>query len=120
MNHANIPAGGNTPAAAPVPTHVLTQDKAGALTLAEQGDVIEVRLEEPPSVSGAWQLLHQTGSGHLEPLGAATLVRDKHGIKRVFRFRAVRIGTLELAFIFQEPNKTPRPETVVAFNLTIK
>jgi hypothetical protein len=106
--------------AAPVPTHVLTQAKAGSLTLAEQGDFIEVRLEESKSASGTWRLLRQSGSAHVESLGPATLMRDKTGTKRVFRFRAVRIGTLELAFVFQAPNKTPRTETVVAFNFTIK
>jgi len=121
MDNSNIPVGDSAPAsvtAAPVPTHVLTQDKAGSLTLAEQGDLIEVRLQEP--APGTWRLLRQTGGGQVAALGSATLVRDKTGTKRVFRFRAVRIGTLELAFVFQAPNKTPRTEAVVAFNFTIK
>jgi len=110
-----------TPApAASVPTHVLTQDKAGALTLAEQGDLLEVRLVEQPSTSGTWRLLQQTGSGRAESLGPAMLVHDKTGTKRIFRFRAAQIGTLVLAFVFQEPNKTPQPEVGVAFSITIK
>ncbi len=122
-NNRNIQVRDSVPvpiSAAPVPTHVLTKDSAGSLTLAEQGDFIEVRLEQLTSATGTWRLLRQTGSGRVEPLGQATLARDKSGTKRVFRFRAVRIGTLELAFVLQEPNKTPRPEEVVAFNFSIK
>lgn len=104
-----------TPAAA-VPTHVLKEDQAGSLTLAEQGDFIEVRLLEPTSAGGTWRVLRQSGSGYAAPLGPATLLRDK----RVFRFRAQRIGTLELAFVLQAPNKTPRPGAVVAFKFAIK
>ena len=106
--------------AVPVPTHVLTKERAHSRTLAEQGDVIEVRLAEPVSSTGTWQWLRQMGSGHVEVIGPVTLLRDQRGTQRVFRFRAMRIGTLALVFVFQAPNKTPRSEEVVAFNFTIQ
>ena len=106
--------------AAPIPSHVLSREQAGSLTLAEQGDLIEVRLAEQAPATGTWRLLHQLGSGRVEALGQPALTADKSGAKRVFRFRAVEVGSLELVFAYEPPNTTPRPAQVVAFRLVIQ
>lgn len=104
--------------AAAVPTHVLTRDQAESRTQAEQGDFIEVRLQQIDA--GTWQLLHQTGGGRLNALGQATLAGDDARATQVFRFRAERIGSVELDFVFHAAPNAPRPATVVAFDITIK
>lgn len=104
--------------AAAVPTHVLTLDQAGSFTHAEQGDFIDVRLKQIDA--GSWQLLRQTGSGHVEALGPAEIAHESAETMHVFHFRAQRVGSLELAFAFHAAAKTPRPDTVVAFAIAIK
>lgn len=87
-----------SPPAAPVPTHVLTLDKAGSITTAQQGDFIEVRLNEERSGPGRWKLSHQSGDGRIETYGPESLVSDGTVTMRVFRFKASGIGRVELSF----------------------
>ena len=106
--------------AAPVPTHRLTVDKAGSVTSAEQGDFIEIRLDENVPADGMWRLSRQSGDARMEPQGEPALARDKTGIHRVFRFRALGIGKLALAFGFHAPPQAPEPRQVVTFTFVIK
>lgn len=117
-NRGNL-QGVERPAAA-VPKHVLAMDEAGSLTATEQGDFIDIELKQLGHGSGAWQLLRQTGSGRVEALGVGVLAHENVGTTQVFHFRAKRVGSLELTFVFHPAGKTPRPETVVAFNIAIK
>ena len=80
-----VPHSAETPPAANVPVHVLTLEQAGSLTEAEQGDLIEIRLEP-----AAWRLTRQSGEARLEPYGNATA--------DAFRYRATSVGNLELTF----------------------
>lgn len=115
-NHQYAQAG--DPPARSVPTHVLTRDQAGSRTQAEQGDFIEVRLQQLDA--GIWQLLRQTGDGRLKALGQAAFAGGDARATQMFRFRAERIGSVELAFVLQAAPNAPRPATVVAFDITIK
>jgi hypothetical protein len=99
---------------------VLTKYKAGSVTAAEQGDFIEVRLDEPAPTQGIWQMSSQTGYARIQALGETALVQDATGTKRVFRFQALGIGELELAFAFHAPPQAPKPQQVLTFRLVIK
>ncbi|MDP1699006.1 MAG: hypothetical protein Q8L45_14680 [Xanthomonadaceae bacterium] len=116
-NHDKL-QGVERPAA--VPIHVLTVDTAGSFTATEQGDFIDIRLQQLSPDAGTWQLLRQSGSGRVEALGAVVLVHENAGTTQVFHFRAERVGSLELVFVFHTEGKTPRPDTVVAFDIAIK
>lgn len=105
--------------AAPVPTHTLSIDEAGSTTAAEQGDLIEIRLAEHPAAGGTWRLSRQSGNAQIEAQGEPALVEGKTGIQRVFRFRALGIGQLELTFALQTP-RAPEPRQIVTFTLLIK
>ena len=118
-----VPAEGIFPAAAPaapVPTHRLTIDKAGSVTAVEQGDFIEIRLDEKEPADGIWRRSRQSGDARIESRGEPVLARDKTGIHRVFRFRALGIGRLELAFTFHAPPEAREPRQVVTFRFVVK
>jgi hypothetical protein len=99
---------------------MLTIEKAGSLTAAEQGDFIEIRLDEQAPADGRWRLSNQSGDARIEAQGETALVNGKTGIKRVFRFRALGIGKLELAFGFHVPPQAPEPRQVATFMFAIK
>ena len=105
--------------AAPVPTHTLSIDEAGSTTEAEQGDLIEIRLAEDSAAGETWRLSRQSGNARIEAQGEPALVEGKTGLQRVFRFRALGIGQIELAFALQTP-RAPEPRQIVTFTLLVK
>jgi hypothetical protein len=120
---SNSQAGDTNPAkvnAARVATHVLTKDIAGSLVTAEQGDFIEIRLDERTPADGNWRLSRQSGDARIEAQGTASLIQDRTGMKRVFRFRALGVGTAELVFLFYAPAKASEQQTTVTFNFSIR
>jgi hypothetical protein len=104
-------------AAAPVPTHVLTADIANAIVATEQGDLIEVRLADLGSDQGAWRFERQSGDARIEAQGTA-LIQDRTGLKRVFRFRALGVGSAEL--VFSRHAQAPTPPEVVTFRISVR
>jgi len=79
-----VPHAAERPPAANVPLHVLTLEQAGSLTEAEQGDLLEIRLDP-----AAWRLTRQSGDGRVETYGEKT---------DAFRYRATGVGQLELTY----------------------
>jgi len=75
---------------------------AGTITTAEQGDFIEIRLNEPPS-GGTWRLSNRLGDARLEAEGADRVVQKETGPIRIFRFRALGVGRSELSFTLFAP-----------------
>jgi len=106
-------------AAAPVPTHVLTADIANAIVATEQGDLIEVRLADLGTGQGAWRLERQSGDARIEAQGTS-LIQDRAGVKRVFRFRALGVGSAELVFSRHAPAQAPTPPEVVTFRISVR
>jgi hypothetical protein len=106
-------------AAAPVPTHVLTADIDNAIVATEQGDLIEVRLADLGADQGAWRLERQSGDARIEAQGTS-LVQDRTGLKRVFRFRALGVGSAELVFSRHAPAVAPTPPEVVTFRISVR
>jgi hypothetical protein len=107
-------------AAAPVPTHVLTADIANAIVATEQGDLIEVRLADLGSDQGAWRLERQSGDARIEAQGTS-LIQDRTGLKRVFRFRALGVGSAELVFSrHPPPAQAPTPPEVLTFRISVR
>jgi hypothetical protein len=106
-------------AAAPVPTHVLTADIANAVVATEQGDSIEVRLADLGADQGAWRLERQSGDARIEAQGTS-LIQDRTGLKRVFRFRALGVGSAELVFSRHAPAQPPTPPEVVTFRISVR
>ena len=121
-----VQAGATLAAATPaarVPVHVLTKEQAGSLTVAEQGDFIEIRLDEQTSAGGRWWLERQTGDARIEVQGPAVLVEGTTGSKRVFRvfhLRALGVGALELVFVLRTPAQASRPQQAVTFRLVVR
>jgi len=106
-------------AAAPVPTHVLTADIANAIVATEQGDSIEVRLPDIGTDQGAWRLERQSGDARIDAQGTS-LIQDGTGLKRVFRFRALGVGSAELVFSSHAPTQAPTPPEVVTFRISVR
>src|SRR5438132_7179647 len=105
--------------AAPVPTHVLTADIANAIVATEQGDSIEVRLADLGTDQSAWRLERQSGDARIEAQGTS-LIQDRAGVKRVFRFRALGVGSAELVFSRHAPGGAPAPSEVVTFRISVR
>jgi predicted secreted protein len=115
--------GAATPGARPaasIPVHVLTQREAGSVTSVEQGDIIEVRLDEPAPAEAVWRMSRQRGSARIEALGEPARVQEPTGAKRVFRFRALAIGELELAFARRTQAGAAEPERSMTFRLVVR
>jgi len=106
--------------AAPVPVHVVTEDKAGAVAVVEQGDFIEIHLQEQSQIPGRWLLSNQTAQSRIKQDGQATLVYDNTGTKRVFRFQALRAGQTEVNFAFHPPPGAPKTHRVLTFKFDIR
>ena len=106
-------------AAAPVPTHVLTADIANAIVATEQGDLIEVRLADLGADQGTWRLERQSGDARIEAQGTS-LIQDSTGVKRMFRFRALGVGSAELVFSRHAPAQAPTPPEVVTFRISVR
>lgn len=106
--------------AAQVPTHVLTEDMASRLITGEQGDYIEVKLDEKGPTEGSWLLASHSGEARLVPQGETTLVHDQTGMKRVFRFRAGSIGEAELVFAFHVRSDATNLQRTVTFKFQIR
>jgi len=90
------------------------------MIIAEQGDVIEVRLAQGGLMDGTWSLSGHSGDARIEAQGDAVLRHDQTGIIAVFRFRALGIGTGKLVFSFHARGEAPKPQQVVTFNVTIR
>jgi len=104
---------------APVPTHVLTADIANAIVATEQGDSIEVRLADLGTDQGAWRLERQSGDARIEAQGTS-LIQDRTGVKRMFRFRALGVGSAELVFSRHASAQAPPPPEVVTFRISVR
>lgn len=88
--------------------------------MAEQGDFVEIRLAERTPSKQRWLLSDRSGDARLEAQGEAVLVRDETGLKRVFRFRAMSIGTSQLTFTLHGPPGVPRNHNVLTFKIIVR
>ena len=105
--------------AIPIPVHVLTEQNAGVVTIVEQGDFIEVRLDEVSRERASWVVSALQEKGRIEQQGESTVIRDKTGLKRVFRFRAAGAGQAEVTFFFHPPPGAQMHEALT-FKLNIR
>jgi hypothetical protein len=105
--------------AAPIPTHVLTEDHAGETVEAEAGDWVEVRLPEEVGAARSWQ---PQGEHGLEVEGPASgkVVDGEEGAVRVFRYRASALGESWLRFGLVGPESGGTAERSVTFALVVR
>ena len=100
-----------------VPTHVLTEDRAGRVVEAEAGDRIEVHLPEP-NAPLKWEQQSEPG---LELAGprAGEVQDSKKGHVRVFRYLARRVGQSSLSFALKDPGSGRPPNRTVVFTFNV-
>ena len=110
-------AGSRRPQAIAVPTHVLTEDRAGMAMEAEAGDRIEVHLPEP-SPPFKWE--QQIGYGlKLAGPRAGEVRESKKRPVRVFRYLARKVGKTSLTFRLTSPKSVRPADRTVVFTVNV-
>lgn len=101
-----------------VPTHVLTEDRAGTVVEAEAGDWIEVHLPDPDAPM-EWE--PQSARG-LEIEGPSTgEVRDsEQGPLRVFRYLTREVGHFGLSFELTSSESDGPPARTLEFTVAVR